>query len=93
MGTMGSTIKCKDQGLYHMKCDDDSIITFEMLYSPDTSHTVIFLADIVTKDKDSFGYWWQLSDIKVGHGKLNVLSSTKLTHYTINLEMKKPVVH
>ena len=56
MGTMGSGIKCKAQGLYHMKCDDDSIITFEMLYSPDTSHTVILLADIVTKYKDSFGY-------------------------------------
>ena len=56
MGKMGLGIECKAQGLYHMKCDDDSIITFEMLYSPDTSHTVILLADTVTKYKDSFGY-------------------------------------
>ena len=49
MGTMGSGIKCKAHGLYHIKCDDDSIITVEIFYSPDASHTVILLTDIVTK--------------------------------------------
>ena len=76
MGTIGSCITCTYHGLYHMKCDDDSIITVDMFYSPKESHTVISPTDIVTKHKDSFDFWWKIADVKIGYGKLKFISST-----------------
>ena len=71
MGGIGTGIVCTARGLYHMKCDDESIITVDMFYSPDATHTVISPTDTVTKHKHSLECWWQISDVKRGVGQLN----------------------
>ena len=80
IGSIGEGITCTNSGLFHLICDDVSVLPVSMLNSKEATETVISPTDIVFCNADTYDSWWQLSNCIQGTGDL-IFYKTYYTDY------------
>ena len=53
---------CHKQGVFHLECEDGSVIPVSMYYSPECTETVISPTNIVHTNAQSYDFWWQITN-------------------------------
>ena len=88
IGGIDDGIICTGKGIFHLLCDDGSIIPITMFFSADATETVISPTDAVFSNSDSFDSWWQMADCKTGAGNLRFYKSDEITIASVPLVMR-----
>ena len=55
---IGDGIKCTAKGVFHLLCDDGSVLPVTMYYSPMAIETVVSPTDIVFSNTNKYDSWW-----------------------------------
>ncbi len=87
IGGIGTGITCTKKGLFHLICDDESILPVEMFYSAEATETVISPTDIVFSNSDKYDSWWQLNNCAKGNGGLRFYHTNELFQCNVRLSM------
>ena len=58
IGGIGDGIKCTAKGVFHLLCDDGSVLPVTMYYSPMAIETVVSPTDIVFSNTNKYDSWW-----------------------------------
>ena len=85
---IGNGIVCTGKGIFHLICDEASIIPITMFFSSDATKTVISPTDAVFSNFNSFDSWWQMDDCKTGTGNLRFYKYNEITIASIPLVMR-----
>ena len=87
IGGIGRGITCTKKGIFHLVCDDGSILPVSIFYSAEATDTVLSPTDIVFCNADTYDSWWQLSNCTKGKGELRFYKTNTITRATISITM------
>ena len=87
IGGIGSGITCTKKGIFHLVCDDGSILPVSIFYSAEATDTVLSPTDIVFCNADTYDSWWQLSNCTKGKGELRFYKTNTITRATVSITM------
>ena len=88
IGGIGDGIKCTAKGIFHLLCDDGSVLLVTMCYSPVATETVVSPTDIAFINANKYYSWWQNNNCASGEGSLRFYNSDGLTTSTVALKMR-----
>ena len=80
---------CTKKVIFHLICEDGSILPVSMFYSKEATDTVISPTDIVFCNADKYDSWWQLSNCKQGTDELRFYKTNTITRVSIDIRMVK----
>ena len=84
---IGDGVICKIREIFHLECNNGSVIPVYMYYAPIVSEMVVIPTDIVT-ESTQFDNWWQVIQCDNGVGVLRFTSMSGLHSATTPLHMK-----
>ena len=87
IGGIGDGIVCTKKGIFHLICDDGSVLPVSIFYSNEATETVLSPTDIVFCNADIYDSWWQISDCLQGTGELRFYKTDAITRAAINITM------
>ena len=85
IGGIRAGIVCTGKVIFHLICDNNSIIPITMFFSTDATETVISPTDAVFSNSYYFDSWWQMADYTTGTGNLWFYSSNEITIASVPL--------
>ena len=88
IGGIGSGITCTAKGIFHIVCDDGSVIPVEMFYAKNATETVVYPSDTVFSNAKKFDSWWQVENCNTGGGELWFYKTDGITKCSIPLIMR-----
>ena len=85
---IGDIITCRKKSLFHLICDDGSVLPVPIFYSKEATEIVISPTDIVFCNANVYDSCWQLSNFLKGTVDLRFYKSNKITQASIQLTME-----
>ena len=91
IGGIGDGIVCTAKGVFHLICDDGSVLPNQMYYSPMATETVISPTDIVFSNANKYDSCWQCNNCKSEQEPLWFYNSNGITTSTVPPRMHNKI--
>ena len=79
---------CTKKGLFHLICNDGSVLPVSMFYSKEATERVLSPTDIVFCSADVYDSWWLLFNGLKGTGELRFYKSSKINRAILQITMR-----
>ena len=84
IGGIGSGIPCTKKGIFHLVCNEESVLPVSIFYSAEAINKVLSPTDILFCNVDKYDSWWQSSNCSKGNRESQIYKSNTITRATIS---------